>query len=200
MSVFADQRFIDAYTERNEYPKIHDAVAAAVKAKTPIRGAVAIDLGACTGLLSARLVNDLGAAHVISVEPSESYRARAIKLRADKQTWLPIKLATPADLSKLGAVVKLRSNFAPGAPIVGVFRRVLSEVGASGGVQLVTDLASMLADRGVGTIVLEGRVPVTNPTVELWNGELEAKALAQSNRYAIDWRSKNNAVFVLKRV
>lgn len=198
MLVFAEQRFVDAYNERGEYPKIHDAITQAVKEHAPIKGAIAIDLGACTGLLSARLVKQLGASHVISLEPNESYRERAVKLGAAQQTWLPIKLATPADLARLASIIKLRKAAAPAAPVVGVFRRVLSEVGSSGGVAFVTELGKMLAERGVGTIVLEGRVPVKNPTTALWNGELEARALADSNKYAIDWRSKNGSVIVLK--
>jgi signal recognition particle GTPase len=160
---FHSEEYIEAYRERGEFPRIHDDIGKVVEkyGKDYDR---CIDLGACIGLLSARLAERCGKSLVVGVEANENYLSRAIQHERIVYKHLAV---TDDTLQAMGDIIREHD-----IKLI-VARRVFSEIGKS----VVTKLASVFKENGVEMIILEGRVRVPNPTNELYDADAEVNAL-----------------------
>lgn len=166
MSRFHDPQLVAAYRETGAFPAIHDDIAGLVRDHKG-RHSVALDLGACTGLLSARLVQELGFTRVLAVEPNANYIKAGVSPTG--VSW--IRTAAHTNPERLGQLCRLE-----GVTVV-VARRVFPEIEESRR-GAVRELGAALADAGVELIALEGRVRVPKPSAKLSDADLEAAELA----------------------
>lgn len=179
MTRFADPHYIDDYLATGRFPAIHDDLYCLVEnfASEP---EPALDIGACTGLLTLRLKQIRS--HVIGLEANPAYieRSPAAKLLIN----LRVTLTT------MGQVYELAKDCS-----LVVMRRVLPEI--CGDSSLVAwKLAERLHAAGVKKIALEGRVKSSRSTHLL--ASLEDEIAALSEFYTVSRRYKNCALLVRK--
>ena len=168
MSVFADQRFIDAFVARGEFPAIHDKVAAILKARAA-EPEPFVDLGACIGLLSARALA-LGRSEGHAIEGTPEYLARAVQL--PRLTYHPFYVG-PGTLEQLAGLIR-----GAGATLC-IARRVLPEIDqAAPGI--IPELAGVLRATGIRKWIVQGRVPVKRPAARLACIDLEVEAIGKA--------------------
>lgn len=164
---FDDQGYIDAFHATGSLPRIHDDIAwLLARGLAPEERSIALDVGSCTGLLSARLVR-LGFSAVLGLEPRAASVARAVRLDGVEYVQTPV--AGPL-LPSITEVLKLWT------PAVAVCRRVLPEIEESEP-GLVKHFGQTLRAVGVQWLCLEGRVPTRDHKAVLWNADLEVVAL-----------------------
>lgn len=169
MTRFADHKYVYEFISEGRYPAIHDAIFGAVAANVKDVTAV-MDLGACTGLLSARVAKELGL-RVVAVEPNGDYIDRGIHTVSGVR-WLQ----TPVTAATVGKVARAASENGVGLVMA---RRVLPEIAERGGIDTVTYLGHALREAGVHTIVLEGRVYSKRSTALLSHADAEVEALKE---------------------
>ena len=179
MGRFDDDKLLKAFFESGQYPKIHDNICVLVKRTSTGLKRVA-DIGACHGLLSHRLLTECDKEFVLAVEGNKKYLVNATK---HSDLCYYNKYVLPSNLDELRSTLKEhRINLV-------VARRVLPEICDAGGVNLVSEFASMLHEVGVEQIILEGRVNVPNPKNRLHT--VEHEAIAISDYYAPVMTFKN---------
>jgi hypothetical protein len=163
---YDDQKHLDNLKDHGTYPKIHDAIFAEVE-KYAI-GETMMEVGACLGLISSRILKAGIATEMIAIEPNIKSLKRAVKEEGIKYFNLPVSIETMARIYKIMQTYK---------PTTIVARRTVSEIaeygGGKRGVRLFGKAASLA---GVERIILEGRVITKNHTAILWNADLEAEA------------------------
>lgn len=146
---FSDDKYVQDYLVHGKFPKIHDDI---FSMSRYVQAECVIDLGACTGLLSARLAGVYN--KVIAIEPNENYISRGVT--KDNILNVNMGIKTDEDLKELGELC--RQNH-----VQCVFaRRVIPEIWDAGDVELVQKLAKTLATENVDYIVLEGRKSSVN--------------------------------------
>lgn len=178
---FSDQSYIDNYNEKKEYPKIHENFMAMVTTYAN-ENEPCFDLGTNIGILAVQLV-DKGRSLCVGIEGGKDFD-RAIQHPKVVYEKMYITEETLPRLEEL--LIKYK-------PTLIAARRVLSEL--SFDPNTVGKVAEMFHRHGVKKIVLEGRVPVPNPQVKLWNSELEVEALSE---YYLPTK-KYKAVYLLCR-
>lgn len=183
---FDAPEYLTEWRATGRYPAIHDAIFNAVAA-TLEPGTPVLDLGACTGLLTARL-QQAGYQVTAAEGNAESYRAgREAGTWGEAPVWT--QYVTPATLDGFASLLQERGIQAI------VARRVFPEVhdGMAGDFPA---FAAVLADSAVHTIILEGRKPSRRTTHPLGAAVLETRALGPG------WRVCESAgdVRVLERV
>jgi hypothetical protein len=166
---FNDQSHIDNYKSKGQFPKIHDAIFKHIQEHVK-KGDTVVEIGPCIGMLASRMIDKIGVKQVLGIEPNKNHLLRAVKKPEIRYFNMPVSLET---MPKVSAIIKANK------PSVIVGRRVFSEVAEyGGGPKAVTMLAYQAKKNGVKKIILEGRIIVKNPVVDLWSADLEAKAFA----------------------
>lgn len=164
---FDSPEYLTEWRDTGRYPQIHEPIWNALAA-TVAPGARVLDLGACTGLLTARL-NAAGYLATAAEGNRESYAAGL-----EAGTWgeAPVwfNYVTPATL--LG----FESMLAERAIEVILARRVFPEVYDGMGGNFLA-FAEVLAASGVHTIILEGRKASARTVHPLGNASREVAAL-----------------------
>lgn len=164
---FNDQKYIDNYLKIGSFPKIHDDIALMVRnyanEKEPC-----FDIGSCIGILAVRNVV-CGRSFCLGIEGNKFDFDRAIKHP---------KVSYKNYFIEESTFDKFIQDLQKYKPTLITARRVISEIGFYK-TETVNSFAEILKSNGVKKIILQGRVPVKNPTVELWNSELEVKALSK---------------------
>lgn len=164
---FDAPEYLQEWQDTGRYPAIHDAIfnmaAATLEPGTPV-----LDLGACTGLLTARLQR-AGYTVTAAEGNAESYRAgRAAGTWGEAPVWT--QYVTPATLDGFASLLAERRVEAL------IARRVLPEVydGMAGDFPAFADV---LRHSPVRTIILEGRKASRRTTHPLGSAEREVAAL-----------------------
>jgi hypothetical protein len=125
----------------------------------------AIDLGACTGLLTIRMSEVFKT--VTGIESSEDYAKRSVR-----GATIKVFKITPETLSEFSKVIS-------GCDII-IARRVFPELYDA---KVVYHLPEIFKNAGVKYLLLEGRKRVKRPANPLWNADLEAQVF--SEHYAV---------------
>lgn len=160
---FDDDRYVNDYLLTGKYPKIHQNIIDTVNI---IGGkGTAIDLGCCTGLLSAWLL-DIGFEKVFGVEGNEDYLTRAVKRDGIVYEPYYITYETLNRMEKLLQENKVEMV---------VSRRIFPEIGDTGGVKLVRALGELFYKYKVPYITLEGRLDRESATNILHNADKEVE-------------------------
>ena len=158
---YNSHEYVNNYLAYGTFPKIHDDIFFMAK-RVPGAGELnAIDLGACTGLLTIRMSGVFKS--VTGIESSEDY---AKKLQGAKIIIFKI---TPETVLEFGAVIA-------GYDII-IARRVFPELYDAR--QVVYFLPEVFYKAGIKYILLEGRKRVKRPTNPLWNADLEARVFSE---------------------
>lgn len=155
------------FNKTGRYPKIHQPV---FDILPDVAGMTAIDLGSCFGLISRRLV-DVGCKQVLSLEGNTSYLNKAI--RHPQIKWLEYYI-TRANLNRFRADLT-------GVNIV-IARRVFPEISESENVAFVEELSTVLAEKGVKYILIEGRKKTKHPVNKLFSAQQEAQCFQKDYR------------------
>lgn len=179
---FDDDAYLMRYYDSGEFPRIHDDIFMLAKG---MRCKRVIDLGSCTGLLSARLATVFE--RVYGIEGNDKYISKRIV--KDNITYKKMYV-TPETLPELARLIK--SNGITGV----VARRVIPEIQETGGVKLCRDLARCLHDAGIEQIALEGRKSNRNAVNPLYSIDKEIEVF--SGFYGLEERRKNCAM--LRRI
>lgn len=163
---FNSQEYLDQYVSKGIFPKIHDDIAHLIEAKA--QKVPAMDFGSCIGLLSVRLVEQLGMPLAIGIEPNMTDYDRAIY--HPNVTYLSV----PVNADHLGLIETcIRVN---GVKLL-VARRVISEIGFDN-FAFMPVLSEALARSGVKEIVLEGRAYTPRATHPIPGSEKECELLS----------------------
>ncbi len=160
---FNDEKHLQKWQDSGEFPRIHDDVSFLVKlfANEP---EASIDLGTSIGILTLRNVKN-GRSRCIGIEGNDFDFNRC--LTTDKCTYENF-FVTEDTLSRLeGIILKNRVTLVTA-------RRVICEIGFED-ISVVRSMAKMFAECGVKKIIIQGRVRVGNPSVALWNVDLESE-------------------------
>lgn len=181
---FNDQSYIEEYHQLGRFPKIHDDIAALVSAK--VKTAPAIDFGCNIGLLSVRLVKQIGLPSVVGIEPDPRDFARRVEHPSVSYYNMPV------DRAHLDEIVKIIGAF--GIKVV-VARRVISEIGFNN-FDFMPVLSGALAESGIEQIFLEGRVYSSKSVHPIPNSEKECKLLGE--RFTVADSYKNCRYLVRK--
>ncbi|ALY09535.1 methyltransferase [Arthrobacter phage Salgado] len=169
---FDSEEYLREWQDHGTYPAIHDAIFAAVEDHTG-HGEKVIDLGACTGLLTQRMI-----AHglrVVPVEPHGPSRARGAVYGA----WEGLEVhAQP--ISASAGIEPFRALLEDERPTVLVARRVFPEIYES--TELVRTgmwqtFLDVLHESTVELIILEGRKFSSRTTHPLGHVDREIVAL-----------------------
>lgn len=171
---FDDKQHVENFVKNGTYPKIHDNIFSAVVKHAVIDKPI-IELGACLGLLSYRMLEAKITKTVLAVEPNLKYIKRG--LHGKGIIWVN---AGVNDLN-LGRLINTFDAFEAKTLVA---RRVFPEIAEKTSVETVTNFARLIAKIGVEVIVLEGRQVTKNHKAALWNADLEAKALEPYYREA----------------
>lgn len=159
---FNDQKYIDRYNLYGEFPKIHDDIYIISR---QLRHERVIDLGCCTGLLSARLAvrNDF----VLGIEANKKYLDRAVQCPKVQYVNMRIDMDTLDDFHALVDKYKIQTVYA---------RRVMPELYDTGGIELVKAFVKTCWDSNIKHVVLEGRKKVGSAVNGLPNVQVEVRA------------------------
>lgn len=161
---YDDMAYVAAYNERGEYPKIHDDIFSLDEGLP--RGVVA-DIGACHGLLAARLVN-AGHTKCLAFEMNPRYLAEAIRDKRIEYHGYPVSYTTlgffAGELKDAGVSIVFA-------------RRVIPEIWDRGGEKLVRGFAGAMFAAGVKYLVVEGRLPTARAVNGMNTIEREIAAL-----------------------
>lgn len=164
---FDSPEYLTEWAEAGRFPQIHDAIWNAL-ASTVAPGARVLDLGACTGLLTARLQ----AGGYVATAAEGNHGSYAAGLEAGTWGEAPVwfNYVTPATLEGFASMLEERRIE------VILARRVFPEVydGMEGN---FLAFAEVLAASGVHTIVLEGRKASARTVHPLGNAAREVAAL-----------------------
>jgi hypothetical protein len=164
---FDAPEYLTEWEGTGRFPAIHDAIFNMTAATLP-PGARVLDLGACTGLLTARL-NRAGYEVTAAEGNAESYRAgHAAGTWGEAPVWT--QYITPATLDGFASLLQERRIDAI------IARRVLPEVydGMAGDFGAFADV---LRASPVHTIILEGRKASARTTHPLGSAARETAAL-----------------------
>lgn len=164
---FNDQQHIENYLQKGKFPAIHNDFAKMVKycakEKEPC-----FDLGSCIGLLAIRNIA-CGRSFCLGIEGNKFDFERAVKHKNTEYHNYYIDVNTFDFLIKDLVTYK---------PTLITARRVIYEIGRFD-IKTVETMAEIFSKHGVKKIILQGCVPVKNPSVTLWNSELEINALSK---------------------
>jgi hypothetical protein len=170
---------IETYKSTGQFPKIHDTLAALIEDNIK-PGKTAFDLGSCYGLMTIRLVSELGWAQALGIEGNINYFRKVIP--RDNVLYLNMKI-TEESLDK-----ELGSLFHTLNPELVVARRVFPEINEQNPKALLK-LADMCKAFGTA-IALEGRNPHHQPTNALSSAEREV-AIFKDKGYEVIAKAKN---------
>lgn len=163
------QEYVDAFHQEGKYPKIHDNIFDVCKQFIPTDTNV-MDLGACTGLLSMRLIQQGVARKVVGLEPNKKSLSRAVK-HPD---------ITYYNVGVTGETIpRMRSVFHNYGVQAIVARRVFPEIVEHAGVNTLKTFARIASECEVDLIILEGRVETKRATSMLSAADTEVKAISQ---------------------
>jgi len=157
---YNSREYVNDYLTYGTFPKIHDDIFYIAKRVPDASGLNAIDLGACTGLLTIRMSSVFKS--VTGIESCEDY---AGKLQDAK---IKVFKITPKTVSEFGAVIA-------GYDII-IARRVFPELYDA---KVVYFLPEIFYKAGIKYILLEGRKRVKRPTNPLSNADLEAQVFSE---------------------
>ena len=158
---YSSDEYVKAYIKNGSFPKIHEDIALVAR-KMPDAGKLsAIDLGACTGLLTKRM--SLFFKSVTGIESSDDYISRSVP-----GVNIKIFRITPDNVSKLGALIS-------GYDAI-IARRVFPELHDA---KVANFLPPIFYKAGIKYILLEGRKKVKRPANPLWNADLEARLFSE---------------------
>lgn len=164
MSHFHDDAHVDNYLKTGRFPKIHDAIFGVIREYAPFHK-TAVDLGACYGLISNRLIQEIKVDQVIAVEGNKTYLNKFVSNNRIKVVQDYISGDTAG---AIGETIK-----EAGATLL-VARRVFPEIGP----EWAALAREAFYSAGIETIVLEGRKPTSKATNPLHNADKECGVLA----------------------
>jgi hypothetical protein len=167
---FNDQKYLDAYRQRGEFPSIHNQVATVLE-RYANEHEPAFDLGCCTGLLSVRAVA-LGRSHCVGIEGNKFDLSRAPKV--PNVTYANFFLNT-------GTIGSFWSLLNSHRPTLIIARRVLPEIHHNNTETLVI-IPGMCHKMGVKKIIVQGRVRAKNPKTPLFCVDKEVEVFAKHYR------------------
>jgi hypothetical protein len=174
---YNSKEYVDAYLEHGAFPAIHDDIFEAAKLIPNAGTLAALDLGACTGLLTIRMRQVFSGVKGIEASPENVSRAaREAEVKLMKITPATLK-DFQGELAGIGVIIA---------------RRVFPELYDS---NVAFELPELFFRNGIEYVLLEGRMPVRNPSNALWNADIEANIFAPL--YGVVERHKN--VRLLKR-
>lgn len=168
---FDDPSYLEAWRDYGEFPHIHKPITDLALDVTE-RGETVMDLGACTGLITRRLL-DAGR-RVVAVEPS----AKSVHLGRAFGTWEGAGLYEGGVTEE--SVIDLQTLVVAEGVTAVVARRVFPEVSDYIGVDGVSTFARVLVASGVTRFIIEGRLDSSRATHPLKNVELEIAAVTAS--------------------
>jgi hypothetical protein len=179
---FNDESYIIEYNKTGAFPKIHNDVGFLIGnyANEP---EPSLDLGSNIGMICARSIK-LGRSIAIGIEGCKEDFSRAVK---DSRIIYENFYITRETFPRLINVLKKHK------PTLVTARRVLSEIGIKDP-SVVTEMAGIFHQYGVEKFIVEGRVPVKNPVVSLYNSELEVQAI--SNYFEV--KKQHKAAYYLE--
>lgn len=152
---------------KGEYPKIHDDIFH--MAKKHVDGRNVMDIGACRGLLGARMIHMGVTDNVLCVEPNRRYMDNRIIVQGVDFANIHVKRRTMPMLSKWIIEHDIK---------VVTARRVFPEIVEGEGIQTVKQFAKMMMVAGVETVILEGRIKTKNAVNPLYDANREVWALS----------------------
>ena len=159
---YNSHEYVNDYLTYGAFPKIHDDITAVAKKVPNANELNAVDLGACTGLLTIRMSGIFKT--VTGIESSEDYARRAVH-----GAKIIVFKITPDTLKGFGAVIS-------GYDVM-IARRVFPELYDAK--KVVYSLPEIFKAAGIQYILLEGRKRVKRPTNPLWNADLEAQLFSE---------------------
>jgi len=154
---YNSHEYVNDYLTYGTFPKIHDDIFYMAKKVPNASELNAIDLGACTGLLTIRMGSIFKS--VTGIESSEDYAKRAVHGARIKVFKL-----TPKTLTEFCSVIT-------GYDII-IARRVFPELYDA---KVAYSLPEIFNNAKIKYILLEGRKRVKRPTNPLWNADLETQ-------------------------
>jgi len=154
---YNSHEYVNDYLTHGTFPRIHDDIFAVAQKMPNANELTAVDLGACTGLLTIRMSGIFKS--VTGIESSEDYARRAVH-----GAKIIVFKITPDTLKDFGAVIS-------GYDVM-IARRVFPELYDA---KVVYFLPEIFNAAGIQYILLEGRKRVKRPTNPLWNADLEAQ-------------------------
>lgn len=163
---FDDERHVKNHKESGIYPKIHDNIFSAA-VKHAVKGEAIIELGACLGLLSHRLIQSGITRKVLAVEPNLKYIKRGLTHKGI--------IHIHAGVSDLN--LGMTNLFDAYEAKTLVARRVFPEIAERYSIRTIRNFARIIYELGVEVIILEGRQITKNHKAKLWNADLEVEAL-----------------------
>ena len=181
---FNDQAYIDTYEESGEFPKIHKDFGLVVKTYAN-EAEGSMDLGTCIGIMSVYNVHN-GRSNCVGLEGNKFDFDRCVKHPKVKYEQLYVTRDTFPRIKELIADNNITLVTA---------RRVISEVGFDD-ITVVHDFAKLLADCGVTKIIIQGRAKVKNPSVKLYNSDMEAECFFKYYKITKRWKD----VYLLERI
>lgn len=167
---FDSQQYLDDYVQKGTFPKIHDKIAAVIAARCP--KVPAMDFGACIGMLTTRLVEQLDMPSAVGIEPDRKNLGRALTRPNVKFYNMPIDQKHLMQLERI-----ITEN---GVRLL-VARRVISEIGFNN-FAFMPVLSESLQRCGIEDIVLEGRVYSARSTHPIPNADKEAELMSNHFR------------------
>ena len=183
---YNDPEHIRLYEISGHYPKIHDQIFSAIL-RAAIKDKPVMDLGACIGLLSARMIDRGITKQVYAFEPSKKNLELAVKKSDVKYFQMGVRKENINILYGFMAQHDISTIVA---------RRVFPEVAATEGIETVKAFAKASYAAHVDRIILEGRKQTKKATAALKNADLEAECFAPFYRVIESY----NDVRVLERV
>jgi hypothetical protein len=187
---FNSQSYLDRYAEFGEFPKIHRDISQVFRSVAQ-KGEITVDIGSCIGILAMANHAHTGAL-CIGFEANQYDFNRSLKAFSSEIAQSHLYFY---NLAVNDENLKFIGNDMLKCCVKTVTaRRVLSEVGYYD-TTVVQRFGLAMSNAGVENVIIEGRTPVKNPTVKLWNSDLEARALAPY--YVIE--DKFKSVIHLKR-
>jgi hypothetical protein len=165
---YNDPQHIKNYETSGIFPMIHDQIFSAIKRAAAVSQPV-LDLGACLGLLSARMIEGKVTKKVFAFEPSQ--KALDIAIKKPEITYFKMGV-TRSNIPKMfGFMIQNEVGTI-------VARRVFPEIAETQGVETVKEFGKAAYKAGVRKIVLEGRKQSSRSTATLKNADLEAECFS----------------------
>lgn len=162
---YNDPSHIKRYEEEGVFPKIHDHIFSAAR-RAAVKNKPVLDLGACIGLLSARLIDFKVTNRVLALEPSQKSLDIAIKKPEISYYNLGVR---KENIQKLFGFM---SQHEVGTILA---RRVFPEIAESQGLGTVRMFGKAAHAAKVQKIILEGRKQSARTTAALSNADLEVE-------------------------
>ena len=169
---FSNKEYVHNYNMFKQYPKIHDRIVNLIKNCEILElGDTILDLGACTGLISAQLIDFYQLEKAIAVEGNLNYFRSFVRNNKIEPCAFYINRQTLPLLNQI--IMKFQTIR------LCVARRVFPEISKRHDIEMVRETVKVLSERDIKYLAIEGRIRNRKSKMSLWNVELEAEAVKE---------------------